>query len=243
MKKTLVLVVVFVVLLGCITDAFARGKSGSGPAGQKRQKPQSRKFVHKRRNKSKAKKAHSQPAAQQAEEKADNTAGTAQPGKGRAGKGQSDKETKRKGRSLDKVKGKGGLEERSGGAAKGKNHQQQLRALRIQMLHEEAKHKERVARLERILALARESGNDKLAERVEKLRLKEQQRYEKKLQRMQRRGQKIEQLAAGTGGGGEAGEQAVQQEKAEGKDEDKGKEAAEQDQDENKQEATEAAEK
>ena len=92
-----------------------------------------------------------------------------------------------------KDKGKGKAAEKD--SAKGNGHQQQLKALEEQTAHEETKHRERVARLERIRELAEEEGNTKTVERVNKLLGKEQQRYERKQQRMEKRKQKILQIA------------------------------------------------
>lgn len=80
-------------------------------------------------------------------------------------------------------------------AAKGKQHQQQLRAVERQMLHEETKHRQRRARLERIRELALGQGKTDIVERVDKLLRKEQQNYVRRQQKMQQARQKIRQLA------------------------------------------------
>ncbi|MHC4658578.1 MAG: hypothetical protein ACYS83_05290 [Planctomycetota bacterium] len=70
---------------------------------------------------------------------------------------------------------------------KGKDHQQQLKALETQLAHEEAKHLKRVARLKRIQELATGENSKQIIARVEKLRQKEQLRYVRKHDRMKRR--------------------------------------------------------
>ncbi len=81
-----------------------------------------------------------------------------------------------------KSEGKGKKAEKD--TSKGKGPQQQLKALDAQMVREEAKHLRRVARLNRIRALAVGEGSTKIVERVGKLLGKEQQRYDLKRQLM-----------------------------------------------------------
>jgi len=78
-----------------------------------------------------------------------------------------------------------------GDIGKGKGHRQQLEALKKQMLHENAKHLQRVARLNRIRELAAEENSTKVVEGVDKLLEREQRRYDRKWQRMQERQQKV----------------------------------------------------
>ncbi len=78
---------------------------------------------------------------------------------------------------------------------KGKGHQQQLKSLKTQMVHEEAKHRRRIARLKRIRELAAEENDTKTVERVAKLLEMELLRHNRKRQRMQEREQKALQLA------------------------------------------------
>lgn len=104
-----------------------------------------------------------------------------------------------------KAEDKGETAER--GTAKGKEHQQQLKAVKRQMAHEVAKHRNRVARLRRIRQLATEEGKTETVERVDKLLEKEQKRYDSKWQRMQERRQKILQFGEKTVG--EEGEETT----------------------------------
>lgn len=78
---------------------------------------------------------------------------------------------------------------------RGKGHQQQLKSLKTQMVHEEAKHRRRIARLKRIRELAAEENDTKTVERVAKLLEMELLRHNRKRQRMQEREQKALQLA------------------------------------------------
>ena len=77
---------------------------------------------------------------------------------------------------------------------KGKEHQQQLKALETQMVHEEAKHRRRIARLKRIRELAAEENDTKTVERVAKLLQKELLRHNHKRQRIQEGKEKVLQL-------------------------------------------------
>ena len=74
---------------------------------------------------------------------------------------------------------------------KGVEHKQQLKAIKKQIVHEEAKHVKRKVRLERIRELAFESGDSKAVERVDKLLGKEHKRFGRKQQRMQERRQTV----------------------------------------------------
>ncbi len=78
---------------------------------------------------------------------------------------------------------------------RGKGHQQQLKSFKTQMVHEEAKHRRRIARLKRIRELAAEENDTKTVERVAKLLEMELLRHNHKRQRMQEREQKALQLA------------------------------------------------
>jgi len=78
---------------------------------------------------------------------------------------------------------------------KGKEHQQQLKAFEAQMLHEEAKHRRRIARLKRIRELAVEENDTKTVKRVAKLLEMELLRHNRKRQHMQEREQKALKLA------------------------------------------------
>jgi len=70
----------------------------------------------------------------------------------------------------------------AGKLGKGRDYQQQLDALKTQMVHEEAKHLKRIARLKRIRELA--VGEASTIARVDKLMQKEQLRYDRKQQHM-----------------------------------------------------------
>ncbi len=82
-------------------------------------------------------------------------------------------------------KGKDAMKQKA--VATGEQHHQQLMAVEKQMQAEQAKHRERLARLSRIRELAQQQGDTKTVERVDKLIEKDQQRYEAKTQRMERR--------------------------------------------------------
>jgi hypothetical protein len=150
-------------------------------------------------------------------------------GKGR-GKAKEEGEAAETASAEGKGKGKGRAREEA--KARGKGHQQQLKALEKQMLREDAKHNKRAARLQRILDLAKEKGDTKAVERVTKLMGREQQRYEGKHQRMVERRGRIEQFGEAEGADDEeAAEGAKVKAKGKGKGRGKGK-GGEQDKDE-----------
>jgi len=67
----------------------------------------------------------------------------------------------------------------------------QLRAVGKQIAREENKHRERLAKLNRIRELAQQTGDTKILERADKLVEKQMQRYDVRSQRMQTRQKKI----------------------------------------------------
>jgi hypothetical protein len=70
---------------------------------------------------------------------------------------------------------------------KGIQRQQQVVSVEQQLAHEEEKHRERVARLNRIRELAEQQGNTEAIARVDTLLEQEKRHYEAKTQRMQHR--------------------------------------------------------
>jgi hypothetical protein len=78
-----------------------------------------------------------------------------------------------------------GASEKGKGQAKGKDHEQQAQAFQKQQQHELAKHMERQARLNRIREIAVQKGDTEMIARVDKLIVKEQGVYGRKLQRLQ----------------------------------------------------------
>ena len=92
-------------------------------------------------------------------------------------------------------KGKQEVKAKENVTAKGKEHQQQMKALAKQMASERAKFLRSMARLKRIRELAVKKGETKVVERVDKLMAKAQQIHADKNKRMQDRKQKILQQA------------------------------------------------
>jgi hypothetical protein len=64
---------------------------------------------------------------------------------------------------------------------------QRLNTIEQQLSLEEAKHRERLARLNRINALAQQQGNTEAAAQTDKLLQEEQRRYDMMMQRMEHR--------------------------------------------------------
>jgi hypothetical protein len=88
-----------------------------------------------------------------------------------------------------------GANEQLADIGSGKRHVQQLEAVSKQIVHENAKHRERLAKLNRIRELAEQSGDTKTVERVDNLIEKQKQRYDVKSQRMQTRREKVLEFA------------------------------------------------
>jgi len=108
------------------------------------------------------------------------------------GKQKSSSNSNQPGAKFGKPRGKSPVAEKDIG--QGRLHQQQVKALESQNLHEQAKHLERLARLNRIRQLATQENGAKTVERVDKLLQMEGQRYSREQQRMQERTQKVLQL-------------------------------------------------
>lgn len=167
MKKVLLSLAIVLVLLWSYEMVFAQGK-GKGSGGRAKQTEKAQR-EHKRRRVD-----ANEPSKQGKEKRV----------RGRAPDGVRElvqRKTRRKERQKIPV-------------MKGKEHQQQLQAVEKQMVHEEAKHRKRIARLKRIQELATEEKDTKTAERVAKLLEKELQRHNRKRQRIQERKEKVLQL-------------------------------------------------
>ena len=96
----------------------------------------------------------------------------------------------------DKSKGQGAAAKpETKGQGQGKT--QQLKAVAKQMAHEEAKHRQRVARLNRIRELAQNAGDTDKVTLVNELATREQKRYEATRRRLQERGAAVEPAATG----------------------------------------------
>ena len=182
MKKGLLSLLIVLVLAWSCGTVFAQGKGkGAGGQGKRAEKLQ-------REHKSQQADAN-EPGGQGKEKRVrERERRRAQPLR-EAGREQ--REMRRKERQkIREIKGKG------------KGHQQQLKAFEAQMVHEEAKHRRRIARLKRIRELAAEENDTKTVERVAKLLEMELLRYNRKRQRMQEREQKALQLAPPPGEAG-----------------------------------------
>lgn len=81
---------------------------------------------------------------------------------------------------------------------RGKDQAQQAAAVQKQLAHEEQKHLRRRARIQRILELAREKGDEKTAARAQALLDKEQGRFDKKHARLRDRSERPEESAMQT---------------------------------------------
>ncbi|HOL31380.1 MAG TPA: hypothetical protein PK052_05300 [Anaerohalosphaeraceae bacterium] len=110
----------------------------------------------------------------------------------KAKKEKAEKAAGQEAESAGSGKGKGKPE----AAGQGKGKGQQAEALGKQFVHEQQKHQQRQARLERMLELAKEKGDAKTIERIESLMAKEQSRYDSKLGRMMEKDARIGQEAA-----------------------------------------------
>lgn len=186
MKKVLLSILVLLILLSNSSAVFAKDKGKGGGAGrglkgttkvrQKGREP--RIDVGEQGERGKAKRVRKEERRKMREMEAE--------GKKKAKGGE---DVNWPGRKF----GKGAAEEKQVG--RGREHQQQLGAVRTQMTHEEAKHLRRQARLQRLRELAVEEGKTETIARIDKLIEKEQGRYGRKRQRMEKREEKVLQLA------------------------------------------------
>jgi hypothetical protein len=97
----------------------------------------------------------------------------------------------------------GSRDETAGPFRKGMDRQQQLKSFQEQMSKEEQKHLERMAKLNRIRELAEKKDAKESMARVGKLVQKEQMRYERKRQQIQRRISMLQRLETRKSGGPE----------------------------------------
>jgi hypothetical protein len=182
MKKSLFPFVIIVALLWNAGTAFSKDK-GTGDAGRSKQP----KNVQENRK------------GQQ--DNADKTKGQGKVARTRrqeqfrqaVGKQKSSSDSNQPGAKFAKPKKKSPVAEKDTG--QGRLHQQQLKALEGQNLHEQAKHLWRLARLNRIRQLATQENGAKTVERVDKLLQMEGQRYSREQQRVQEKKQKVLQFA------------------------------------------------
>lgn len=172
MKKVLLTVLIIIAVFWSYSVSSAKGEG----AGGQENKP-SEKFQREGRAKGKA------------AEKDSNNIDKSKMDEG-AGKDRSRGEAAEEVVSKGKEKGKA----KEDVAARGKEHQQQMKALEKQLMHEEAKHRRRVARLNRIRELAAEQGDTKTLERVDKLLKMEQHRYTRMGERMQVKDERVLQI-------------------------------------------------
>ena len=172
MKKFLLPLLVFLILLSTVSIVYADKGRGKGKGTGKHAA-----------NAARVKKA----VAENAEIAADpNLESKGKSAKGRLKKDARPSKEKAKGKSKGKGKGKAVSQEVDEQKAKGKGHQKQLAAVESKLQREQAKHLNRTARLNRLRELAEEKGDPKILERVDKLIAKEQQRYERKIQKTEK---------------------------------------------------------
>ena len=167
MKKILFLLLVFFVLLCHSRTSFAqgkdKGKDGKGKENKKAQKVQKKAAGRKTDANKPVWKGQKRPTPAHRE--------------------RMERTRKAKHKAMD-TRQKQGKEKAGKLPARGKEHQQQTKAFEKQMGHEKAKHTKRVARLNRIRGLAVAENDLKTAKRVDKLIIKERERFSRKQRRM-----------------------------------------------------------
>jgi len=174
MRKTLFSVIVVLVLVWSSIGVFAKRGAGGGREERVRGRDRQEEIKQERQEGRK-------------EEKQQERKQERQKGEEKERQQKQVKEQEKVRQTTETSKGETGEK----GAGKGREHQQQLRALEEQMVHEESKHLERVVRLSRIRELAGEENDVKAIERADKLLAKEQQRYERKRLDMEERKQGV----------------------------------------------------
>jgi len=183
--------------------AKAKGKGAAGGQGeqikdvQEKAKAQGKDKAESAEEKVKAGQQEAARVKEQAKEKAKEAEQAAAKAK-QKGKTAEEEIAKEKGKAAADKKAAAQDKGKAAEKALGKEHQQQLAALRKQLLHEQAKHLERKARLERIKQLAVKEGDSKTIARVDKLIADEQKQYDRKHKDVSAREQKI--LKLGTEG-------------------------------------------
>jgi hypothetical protein len=185
MKKILFSVLVALVLLWSCSNVFAQGKGGDkGPAGENKRTKGAREVGKARRP------VDPNTIRRYREAKRIPKAGPEQERIRELREKRREELLKtREERRKEREKNLRGRDIRQPGdeLGKGKDHQQRLKALETQLVREEAKHLKRLARLKRIQELATGENSKQILARVEKLRQKEQLRYVRKRDRMQKR--------------------------------------------------------
>jgi len=178
MKKSLFPIITIAILLWNAGTAFSKDK-GTGASGRSKQPKniqENRKGqqddADKTKGQGKVARTHRQEQFRQA-----------------VGKQKSSSDSNQPGAKFGKPRGKSPVAEKDTGQSR--LHQQQLKALESQNLHEQAKHLERLARLNRIRQLATQENDAKTVERVDKLLQMESQRYSREQQRVQEKKQKV----------------------------------------------------
>jgi len=156
MKKSIYGLCLLAVVLWTGAGVLAQGQ-GKGQGGGDKERV-------KERSPQAGKAAEAAPAAEATVEK--------NAGKGKAAKPADESATKqgKKGPGAAEVSGKG----------KGKGQEQQAKAFQKQQQHEQAKHLERVAKLNRLKELAVKKGDTEMVARVDKLIAKENEVYTRK---------------------------------------------------------------
>ena len=166
MKKLIFSILVLFILSCGFSDALAKdkGNAGKGPKpgpNQTREQNQQRKQRQKR--------AHKADGKTEGEVKA-------QSSKNKKARHPDKARPQKKSKAEDKTKAEAKAGE--------KGHQQQLQAFKDKRIRETNKHNERAARLNRLAELAEKQGDAKTLERINKLKAKEQMRYNKKQHRI-----------------------------------------------------------
>lgn len=176
MKRSILGMCTVAVLLWVCAGAQAQGQ-GKGQGGGDKERAKER-----------------SPQSAQAQEKAPASEVTAEKN---AGKGKAAKPAD-EGAAKQGKKGQAPTDKSDKG--KGKSQEKQAQALQKQQQHEQAKHMERVAKLNRIRELAVKKGDTEMVARVDKLIAKEQEVYARKQGRGPGQGR-----AAGTAGPSDMG--------------------------------------
>lgn len=161
MKRSILGMCMFAVVLWASAGVLAQGQ-GKGQGGGDKERVQER-------GPQSSKAQENAPASEAAAEK--------NAGKGKAAK-QADEGAAKQGK-------KGQAPTDTSDKGKGKGRDQQAQSLQKQLQHEQAKHMERVARLNRIRELALKKGDTEMVARVDKLIAKENEVYTRKQGKMQ----------------------------------------------------------
>ena len=174
MKKLVILCLMFLAF-GLCSSAFAANGAGEGPRGRADRVEAAEEKAEEAKSRAEAEKEKTEGEAAKAEEAKQKAEAEAAKAETARQKAETAAEKAKEGRDVAEDAGEKAKKEMHA-AGKGR-----MGAVERQMVHEQEKHKNRVARLTRIKELAQQEGDAKAVARVDKLMADESKRHAKKM--------------------------------------------------------------